>query len=1636
MAYTINRRLADLITSTGVLETGKIPADYITNAHIADNTLTAAQLHTTFAVGSAHIPANLITIAHLAVTDGTANQVLKTDGSGALSFTTIEADKIQEGNSYVEVTDTGSNGTITMRTEGTDRWEVTSGGHILPLLDNTYDIGSASKKVRDIYVSDGSIKMGADTVLSINSDGDFEINDAAGAPKKLRVDEIEIGTGTDKIILKKGSDGKLESREKKNGVLQTARKQFQIGVHGTGEVTEGSNLYFTNARARSAISATGSLSYNSSTGVMSFTMPAQNTSNITEGSNLYYTDARVDTRLVTRGSSNWNTAYGWGNHASVGYVTSSGNTIIGTDTDLSFAGANVLASIALTDGVITAYTNRTLTLANLGYTGATDANNYSHPANHAISVITGLQAALNAKVDDSQVLTNVPLGALFTDTDTNTTYSVGDGGLTQKNFTTALNSKLAGIAAGANNYTLPSGYATETYVGTQISALVDSSPAALNTLNELAAALGDDPNFATTVSNTIGTKWTQNNTKLSQWDTAYGWGNHASAGYVTTDTNTTYSVGNGGLTQINFTSALNSKLSGIAASANNYVLPFTNNSTNWNTAYGWGNHASAGYTNDQTAAEILAALKTVDVNGTAGVNAGTLDGQQPSASGGANKIAQYASNGYLYPNNWIHPNNGTGLFYSAGVHFYESGNKMYSSTAFHSATQGLLWGASNDGSGSGLDADLLDGQQGSHYLAWANVTGKPTIPTNNNQLTNGSGYQTTSGNVAQSHYVSGNAFVTTASPGSVLEYQQASGQTDTRLAPSSDWYNSIRMGHGNPYNYYSNTIAARMTGSGFGDLYTQSIYNNAPQGWRKLWSTGNDGAGSGLDADLLDGQQGSYYYSPGNPGPTNTGPTGATGPQGPTGSTGPQGSTGSTGPQGGTGPQGSTGSTGPQGSTGSTGGTGGTGATGPTGPAGSTSYNAGTLDGIDSAQVVYASGTNAMGVSRVGFASLTNSRAGFYDIHNSGTPTGTWYSLVNMPHSSSNHGHQIAGSFYSAGEIYNRNNNNTTLSAWAKIWNTVNDGSGSGLDADLLDGVNGASYLRSDATDNFTGSRLQFPTLGLSITNDNSGGGYNHYIRGTTTHIVIGTTNGNTFYQNYGNTSGSYNLSGNVTHNGSNAGTKLWGISNDGSGSGLDADTVRGSVPSFTDTNTNFPQTGQTWTLASGYSVAQGDWGLRNTTPSGWIQFGPANNSHAHVYTNLSNFYFNVNTMYQNGHLIWAANNDGAGSGLDADLLDGQQGSYYLPTTGKAADSNLLDGIDSTYFNRGDQGYGVMVGTSGWNMNDLFTNRNRAGFFDVWSGTNFPPSTSHVHGMQVRHNSSAHYGWQLAGQYAQNKLWHRQVSNGTFGAWNQQWGSGNDGAGSGLDADLLDGQDGSYYRNGGNADTLDNIDSASFLRSDTADTINLNVRVTMKGLFNTGSSGTNGNSSASHYDWGNQVAGAWSHPYPDLVFGNHTGVRIGGHKNYGGTRFYYDNPNMVGETLEIFSVGNGDDHIRATSNIYAYTSDRRLKENFRPIENAIDKVKSIGGYIFDWRQDMMAKHSFEPDQPKDDCGVIAQDIQKVMPAAVQRAPFDYSPNEKNHSKSGEEFLTVQYEKIVPLLIQAIKEQQDQIDELKKILENK
>ena len=134
-----------------------------------------------------------------------------------------------------------------------------------------------------------------------------------------------------------------------------------------------------------------------------------------------------------------------------------------------------------------------------------------------------------------------------------------------------------------------------------------------------------------------------------------------------------------------------------------------------------------------------------------------------------------------------------------------------------------------------------------------------------------------------------------------------------------------------------------------------------------------------------------------------------------------------------------------------------------------------------------------------------------------------------------------------------------------------------------------------------------------------------------------------------------------------------------------------------------------------------------------------------------------------------------------------------------------------------------------------------------------------------------------------------------------------------------------------------------------------------------------------------------------------------------------------------FSVGTSSlpstGEIRATGNITAYYSDERLKDFHGKIENAVDKVKSLNGYYYS--ENEKAKEYGYEKQDKKQVGVSAQEVEKVLPEIVSLAPFDIAEDET--SKSGEDYKTVDYEKLVPLLIEAIKEQQTQIDYLKEKL---
>ena len=205
---------------------------------------------------------------------------------------------------------------------------------------------------------------------------------------------------------------------------------------------------------------------------------------------------------------------------------------------------------------------------------------------------------------------------------------------------------------------------------------------------------------------------------------------------------------------------------------------------------------------------------------------------------------------------------------------------------------------------------------------------------------------------------------------------------------------------------------------------------------------------------------------------------------------------------------------------------------------------------------------------------------------------------------------------------------------------------------------------------------------------------------------------------------------------------------------------------------------------------------------------------------------------------LWGASNDGAGSGLDADLLDGLE----LHTgrnneANKVVRTNASGYIDASYINTTSGAYTSEVpnrfyasddaylryytrtwmqnhlglsgktsfvprsasntseyyrtGSQGWaslNFNDMF-NRGSC-FIDLWSHTN-GPTTGHSNGFQSLHYSASntyHHGMQMvmqSGNPSHTYLRGWWANGGTGYAWQKIWTDGNDGSGSGLDADLL-----------------------------------------------------------------------------------------------------------------------------------------------------------------------------------------------------------------------------------------------------------
>ncbi|MDA9982717.1 tail fiber domain-containing protein [Gammaproteobacteria bacterium] len=330
---------------------------------------------------------------------------------------------------------------------------------------------------------------------------------------------------------------------------------------------------------------------------------------------------------------------------------SAGNQIIGTDSDISTSGATIVGNLYMTDGVITSHGTRVLTLANLGYTGATNAN----------------------------YITN------------------------------------------NNQLTNGSGYQTSTQVNNAIQGVVDAAPAALDTLNELAASLNDDSDFAGTMTTALAGK---------QATLTAGSNITITDGTISsTDTNTNTQLSDAQV-RSKFSAGTNVAISsgGVISSTD------TNTNTQLSTAQVRGKFSGTG------------------INTSTGVitntNTQLSDAQVRSKFSAGTNVA--ISN--------------TGVISSTDT------NTVYTHPTFNgddfSVDTGALTGATvvsdidinvtTDGNGHVTDAN---GSVATRTLTLANLgyTGATNANyiTNNNQLTNGASYLTTSGKAADSEKVDG-----------------------------------------------------------------------------------------------------------------------------------------------------------------------------------------------------------------------------------------------------------------------------------------------------------------------------------------------------------------------------------------------------------------------------------------------------------------------------------------------------------------------------------------------------------------------------------------------------------------------------------------------------------------------------------------------------------------------------------------------------------------------------------------------------------------------------------------------------------------------------------------------------------------
>ena len=440
---------------------------------------------------------------------------------------------------------------------------------------------------------------------------------------------------------------------------------------------------------------------------------------------------------------------------------------------------------------------------------------------------------------------------------------------------------------------------------------------------------------------------------------------------------------------------------------------------------------------------------------------------------------------------------------------------------------------------------------------------------------------------------------------------------------------------------------------------------------------------------------------------------------------------------------------------------------------------------------------------------------------------------------------------------------------------------------------------------------------------------------------------------------------------------------------GAGATSISGTYPNFTitstDTNTD---TDTTYTAGSGLSLTGTEFSLTNSTS---YMLNNADNDTI-AYTNKTRFYSNTDggtvngnqsglevyqgtpnedafmTFHVNGdvaghfgldgttndlfwggwsigavkHKVWHAGNDGSGSGLDADTVDGLHGTDIVETS-----DTISGNLDTEY---------------------------DAQMFSWSTTTTGKPAAGYGQGISIvssgkTHNNSNNWITQLGfGTTDTTSYFRTKVNSGSWSDWRTIWNSSNDGSGSGLDADTLDG-----------------VQASGFINTSVTQPSNIAIRNVSPTIY---LRDTNANSAMIHCN---------SSVFYVLRGGNDTTT--------------YSQVN--GRWPMQLSLTNND--VTFGGNITAY-SDARLKENITSIGNSMEMFNQIDAKRYNWI-----------DNGKNDIGFIAQDVKAAGLVEVVKEAEDRDPET---GELFDTHLTLDYSRMVSVLWDVVKELKAEIDELK------